>query len=359
MSEESSPANQSKPVLASETDETVTPVSPTVGVSDLTASFQAMDLEMEKKLTIVHRSQVGSPSGANRSPRSLDTRDQKRTSPSLVRRYALQMWLEIEIGPRQFVPPEDDSCSADFAVEVVNKAYPGCTGVYLGRMGHMLAFYGRKGSPKAGLIQEVAIEACRAVGEIPTWIGYTAQWRVRCISLAEANEILTGCKRLEQESRRREHLHFQECLASMHPPTNLSATAAPFWPRLASPTSRLKGAARGIQGRESDGSITNFSPPCRPIGSPLSRMASPTSHQGLQTSDNGGLSTDGSTIEAAPHKKKQRGRGSRSSQSSRSGRSTGSSKSLLPPMEKERKRISFLAKSISLNLEVRRATLVM
>ena len=34
-------------------------------------------------------------------------------------------------------------------------------------------------------------------------------------------------------------------------------------------------------------------------------------------------------------------------------------KSLLPPMEKERKRTGFLAKSISLNLEVRRATLVM
>ena len=200
MSEESSPAKQSKLVPASETDETVTPVSHTFGVSDLTISFEEMDLETEKKPTIVHHTQVGSPSGANRSPRSPDVRDQRRTSPSQVRRYALQMWLEIEVGPGQFVPLEDDSCSADFAVEVINKAYPGCTGVYLDRMGHMLAFYGRKGSPKAGLIQEVAIEACRAVDEIPTWMGYMARWRVRCISLAEANEILTGCKRMEKES---------------------------------------------------------------------------------------------------------------------------------------------------------------
>ena len=112
------------------------------------------------------------------------------------------MWLEVEVGPRLFVPPEDDSYSVDFAIEVINRAYPGCTGMYLDRAGHMLAFYGRKGSTRASLIQDVAIEASRAVGELPTWMGYTARWRVRCISLAEANEILAGCKRLEKENRR-------------------------------------------------------------------------------------------------------------------------------------------------------------
>ena len=112
------------------------------------------------------------------------------------------MWLEVEVGPGLFVPPEDDSYSVDFAMEVINKAYPGCTGMYLDRAGHMLAFYGRKGSTRAGLIQEVAIEASRAVSELPTWIGYTARWKGRCVSLAETNEILTGCKRLEKENRR-------------------------------------------------------------------------------------------------------------------------------------------------------------
>ena len=44
-------------------------------------------------------------------------------------------------------------------MEVINRAYPGCTGMYLDRDGDMLAFYGRKGSMRAGLIQDVAIEA--------------------------------------------------------------------------------------------------------------------------------------------------------------------------------------------------------
>ena len=88
----------------------------------------------------------------------------------------------------------------DFTLEVLNHAYPGCTGVYLDRGGHMLAFYGQKGSPKAGLIQEVTIEAGHAVSEIPTWMGLTAKWRVKCVSLAEAKDILAGCKRLEQEN---------------------------------------------------------------------------------------------------------------------------------------------------------------
>ena len=52
------------------------------------------------------------------------------------------MWLEIEVSPGLFVPPEDDSYSVNFAIEAMNRAYPGCTGMYLDRAGHMLAFYG-------------------------------------------------------------------------------------------------------------------------------------------------------------------------------------------------------------------------
>ena len=37
------------------------------------------------------------------------------------------MWLEIEVSPGLFVPPEDDSYSVNFAMEVINKAYLGCT----------------------------------------------------------------------------------------------------------------------------------------------------------------------------------------------------------------------------------------
>ena len=241
-SKESSPASQSKLILASEAKETITPVSHPIGLTELTASFEMLNTEVEKRSTIVHCTQTSSSSGTNKIPVTPDTRDQKKTSPAPIywpRRYALQMWIEVEVGPGLFVPPEDDSYSVDFAMGVINRAYPGCTGMYLDRAGYMLAFYGRKGSMRASSIQEVMIEASQAMSELPTWMGYTARWKVKCISLVEANEILAGCKRLEKENRRREHLHFQEWLASMHQFTNLSVNAIPFQSQAALPTPRL------------------------------------------------------------------------------------------------------------------------
>ena len=162
MSKESSPVQQSKLILTSEVKETITPVSHSIGLTEPIASFKVLNTEVDKRTTVVHCTQPSSSSGANKIPGSLDTRDQKKTSPVLAhrqRRYALKMWLEVEVGPGQFFPPEDDSYSVDFAMEVINRAYPGCTGMYLDRAGHMLAFYGRKGSTRASLIQDVAIEA--------------------------------------------------------------------------------------------------------------------------------------------------------------------------------------------------------
>ena len=209
----SNPASPSRPVLASDQQETVTPVSHVFGLSEVSTSFEVLNLDLERKPNVVHRAQTSYSPGASRTPGSPNIRDYKKStlaSPHKPKRYALQIWLEVEVGPGYFLPPEDDSCSTDFALEVLNRAYPGCMGVYLDRGGHMLAFYGWKGSPKAGLIQEVAIEAGHAVTGIPTWMGLTAKWRVKCVSLAKAKDILAGCKRLEQENRRREHLQFQE-----------------------------------------------------------------------------------------------------------------------------------------------------
>ena len=161
-SKESSPVLQSKLILASEVKETITPVSHPIGLTELAASLEVLNTEVDKRLTVVHHTQTSSSSGANKIPGSPDTRDQKKTLPVLAhrqRRYALEMWLEIEVGPGLFVPPEDNSYSVNFAIEVINRAYPGCTGMYLDRAGHMLAFYGRKGSTRAGLIQDVTIEA--------------------------------------------------------------------------------------------------------------------------------------------------------------------------------------------------------
>ena len=209
----SNPASPFMPVLASDQQETITPVSHVFGLSEVSTSLEVLNIEVERKPTVVHHAQTSYSPGASRTPWSLNARDSWRStpaSPHKPKRYALQIWLEVEVGPGYFLPPEDDSCSTDFTLEVLNHAYLGCTGVYLDRGGHMLAFYGRKGSPKAGLIQEVAIEASHAVWEIPTWMGLTARWRVKCVSLAEAKDILSGCKKLEQENRRREHQYFQE-----------------------------------------------------------------------------------------------------------------------------------------------------
>ena len=145
MSKESSPALQSKLIAASEAEETITPVSHPIGLTELTASLEVLNTEVDKRSTVVHHTQTSSSSGANKIPGSPVTRDQKKISPAPIhwpRRYALKMWLELEVGLGLFVPPEDNSYSVDFAIEVINKAYPGCTGMYLDRAGHMLAFYG-------------------------------------------------------------------------------------------------------------------------------------------------------------------------------------------------------------------------
>ena len=61
------------------------------------------------------------------------------------------------------------------------------------------------------------------------------------------------------------------------------------------------------------------------MGSPLNRLPSPTHYQHLQTSDDGDLTTDGSTTELTSHKKRRRSRGSKGSRSGKSDKSTNDS----------------------------------
>ena len=147
----SSPASPSRPVLALEQQETVVPVSHVFGLSEVSTSFKALNIDVERKPNVVHQAQTSYSPGASWTPGSPNMQDYKRStpvSPQRPKRYALQIWLEVEVGPGYFLPPEDDSYSMDYALEVLNCAYPGCTGVYQDRAGHMLAFYGWKGSPK-------------------------------------------------------------------------------------------------------------------------------------------------------------------------------------------------------------------
>ena len=111
MSKECSPVPPSKLIPASEVEETITPVSHPIGLTELTTSCEVLNTEVDKRLTVVHHTQTSSSSRANKIQGSPDTRDQKKTSLTPIhqpKRYALKMWLEVEVGPGLFVPPEDD-----------------------------------------------------------------------------------------------------------------------------------------------------------------------------------------------------------------------------------------------------------
>ena len=348
----SNPASPSRPAPASEQQETVTPVSHVFGLSEVSTSLEALNIEVEKKPNVVLRAQTNYSPGVSRTPWSPNTRDNRRStpaSPQKPKRYALQIWLEVEVGPGYFLPPEDDSCSTDFALEALNRAYPGCTGVYLDRGGHMLVFYGRKGSPKAGLIQDVAIEAGHAVTEIPTWMGLTARWRVKCVSLAEANDILAGCKRLKQENRRREHQYFQERLTSLHQPSGLSATAAPFQPRAAIPTPRLAETASDPHKQERSRPKAGLSPSRCSTTSSVSKVPSPIRGPYPQTSDDDATSDVG-LVDPSSRKKGRRSRGNRGSRSGESSDSSHSARSTTSSRGRRKKRMDFPVKSRSQSL---------
>ena len=309
----SNPALPSRPVTASEQQETLTPVSHVIGLSEVSASLEALNIEVERKPTVVHHAQASYSPGASMTPWSPNARDHRRStqaSPFKLKRYALQIWLEVEVGPGYFLPPEDDSYSTDFALEVLNHAYPGCTGVYLDRGGHMLAFYGRKGSSKAGLIQDVAIEAGHAVREIPTWMGLTAKWRVKCVSLTEAKDILAGCKRLERENRRQEHQYFQERFTPMHQPSGLSVNVAPFQPQAAVPMPRL--AEMPSDHREAGSRVPKdgLSPSHHSTTSSAGKIPSPMRGPYPQTSDDD-VTSDGGLMDPSSRRKGKRGHGSR------------------------------------------------
>ena len=253
------------------------------------------------------------------------------------------------MGPGYFLPPEDDSYSTGFALEVLNRAYSGCMGVYLDRGGHMLAFYGREGSSKAGLIQDVAIEAGHAVRESPTWMGLTAKWRVKCISLTEAKDILAGCKRLERENRRRERQYFQERFAPMHQPSGLSVNAAPFQPQAAVPMPRPAEMPSDQPEAGSRGSKDGLSPSHCLTTSSVGKIPSPMRGPYPQTSDDN-VTSDVGLVDPFSCRKGKRGRGSRGGRSGESSDRSHSIKSSALGEAEGRRKMGFLAKSKSQSL---------
>ena len=194
----------SRPVSSPTTptgEESVTPVTQPSGLGALSAS---MSTKPDRKTETIQRAQVGSLMGANRNnePQNKSPKKQTPALDARPKKYALEMWVEIETSTGVHTTPEEELYSVNFAIDCINHAYPGCTGMYLGVVGHMLAFYGKKTNPRAGLLLNQAITASKAIANIPTWMGYFATWRVKCISISEASEILVGCKKIEKESLR-------------------------------------------------------------------------------------------------------------------------------------------------------------
>ena len=182
--------------------------------------------------------------------------------------------------------------------------------MYLGVAGHMLAFYGKKTNPRAGLLLDQAITASKAIANIPTWMGYFATWRVKCISISEASEILAGCKRIEKESLRQARWELQQWFSALQVDSTLSATAQPFQPRVAPQSSREDDAPRSSPVRH--GLVGSSPAPGFAPDSPR-RRAFPSHHQ--SSNEDKGVSTDTSIPDRPPCRRC----GSRRSHSSQSG----------------------------------------
>ena len=147
----------------------MTPISQPSGLRALSASTTT---ESGMKSEAIQRAQIGLLMGANENnePQNKTPKRQTPTSATRPKKYALEMWVEIETSAGIHTAPEEDSYSVDFAIDCINRAYPGCTGMYLGIAGHMLAFYGKKTNPRAGLLLNQAITASKAIANIPTWM---------------------------------------------------------------------------------------------------------------------------------------------------------------------------------------------
>ena len=232
VTQSSKPSGQVRSPTTPMGEESVTPVSQPSGLGELSASIFT---EPDMKSEATKRAQVGSLMGAkgNKEPQDKTPRKQSPALATRPKKYALEMWVEIETSAGMHSAPEEDSYSVDFAIDTINRAYPGCTGMYLGVAGHMLAFYGKKTNPGAGLLLGQAVAASKAIANIPTWMGYFARWRVRCVSISEASEILVGCKRIEKENLRQARWELQNRFSSMQLDSTLSAIVGPFQPRAA------------------------------------------------------------------------------------------------------------------------------
>ena len=146
-----------------------------------------LDEEPGRIAETLQRSQLDSRS---RVDKVKETKRKSPPSPVHTCRYALEVRILVESSPGVYLPPEDESYSADFVQDNLNLAYPGCTGVFLAEPGSLITFYGKKGASQAGLSVEQGMEACQIIDNITSWMGHVASVKVKAISLAEADDMV-------------------------------------------------------------------------------------------------------------------------------------------------------------------------
>ena len=140
-------------------------------------------------------------------------------------------------------------------------------------------------------------------------MGYFARWRVQCVSISEASEIVAGCKRLEKENWRQAHWELQNRFSGMQVDSTLSATARPFQPQATLQSSREDDGPQAYPSRSGwAGSRPTLG---LTVGSPVRRMS--LGHP--QSSDDDVVSSDASNQDRPLHRR----HGSRGSWNSQSG----------------------------------------
>ena len=168
---DTSPKSQT---TTSATEENVAPQPSQRGLASITTSAVT---EAGKSTDVVQKAQVSLDAtkgkSTRESPPSKERSSPQKAPPSPTvhtRKYTLEIWIKVEVSPRVYAYPEDNTYSPDFVMDTLNLAYPGCTGVYLANAGHLVAFYGKKTKPGAILSLKQGMEACHLVTEIPTWM---------------------------------------------------------------------------------------------------------------------------------------------------------------------------------------------
>ena len=128
VTQDSTPSRQVRSTTTPAGEESVTPVSGPSGLGELSAS---MFTESDRKLEVIQRAQVGSLMGADRNKESQEKTPKRQSSALATRpkKYALELWVEVKTSEGVYTTPDEDSYSVNFAIDTINRTYPGCTGM--------------------------------------------------------------------------------------------------------------------------------------------------------------------------------------------------------------------------------------